>query len=115
MAEDVTLGEIARKLDRHIEDSKQNNLTQNSILNVLLTQSTESKGRIDNIIEKLGEHKSIIESQKVDIDSLKGTKKYYTGAIAILWILVGFSPFLIGLYIRESVRDVLAQFEITVK
>lgn len=115
MTEDVTLGEIARKLDRHIEDSKQNNVKQNDILSVLLTQSTESKGRIDNIIEKLGEHKGLIDLHGIDIVSLKGTRKYYTGAIAILWVLIGFSPFVAGLYIRESVRDVLAQFEITVK
>lgn len=78
----MTLGEIARKLDRHIEDTKQNNLKQNDILSVLLTQSTETKGSIENIKERQREHKVLIYMQMKDIDSLKGSRKYYTGAIA---------------------------------
>ena len=113
--EEVTLGEIARKLDRHIEDTKQNNLKQNDILSILLTQSTETKGSIENIKEKQGEHKVMLDMHKTDIDSLKGTKKYYTGAIAIIWILIGFSPFIASLYIKDSVRNVLAEFEIKIQ
>ena len=113
--EEVTLGEIARKLDRHIDDTRTNNKNQNDILQLLLTQSTESKGRIDGCIERLAEQKAKIAAMDADTENLKGSKKYFTGAIAIIWIVLGFSPFMLGLYVREIMHDVLAQFEIKVQ
>ena len=118
MSNEVTLGEIARKLDNHIQDSKQNNTKQNDILTVLLTQSTESKSQIGNIMEKIGEHREILESHSKNIGSLQGSRKYSTGALWVIGIVmtasIGISPYLLGLYIKQSVRDVLAQYDITI-
>lgn len=119
MADDPLITEINRKLDRHIEESRSNNKSQNDILQALLIQSTESKSSIININDKIAEQKiSIIEIQK-DTESLKGSRTYMAGA---LWAIGGFlgffisvSPFILPLLIEQSVREALAQFDIIIK
>jgi hypothetical protein len=97
MTEDVTLGEIARKLDRHIEDSKQNSLetrqnnkNQNEMLQLLVVQSTAVKGDITNLQKEVTSHEALLNTHGKSINSLNGARKYFMGAMGILSI-VGWS------------------------
>src|SRR5574343_428294 len=87
MAQEVTLGEIARKLDTHIEDTKNNNKSQNEMLQLLVIQSTATKGDIANLQKEVTNHGIVIDKHGKNIESLNGYKKYLVGGAAVFSIV----------------------------
>ena len=88
--ENVTVGEIDRKLERHIIDSSKNNAKQNDMLETILAQVTKTNGRVLRLEEKSTEDKATLKTHDDAISHFKGRENWIIGCFGVILLFGGF-------------------------
>jgi len=88
--QDVSVGEIDRKLERHISDSTKNNVKQNDMLETILAQVTKTNGRVLRLEEKSTEDKILLEKHANSISHFKGRESWIIGCFGVILLFGGF-------------------------
>jgi hypothetical protein len=82
---EVTPGEISRKLDAHIDESKKNNEKQNILLESILIQAQKTNGRMLSLEATREDNKKRFEI----LDSLNNYRWWATGIFAVIMTISG--------------------------